>query len=352
MLRFTAPITPRDLASTVRQGSGRGLRWLPLAVLALFVASAAVAESPARNVLNPPGQYPWAFSDERGLTLLTQHRRRTPTGLLYPYPAEPPRYSALGDEWLYRGLIEFGGFWDGGNEDEARFEQYTDWSDGVFFNSLGFELQNPERGYYLDFRSGGIGRDDEFYRVDLGRAGWLRLRGSFDRVPHRLANDARVLFSGADGDTLTLPAGLSPGNNTEAELDAAIAVTGESSLDTRRDRTQLALDFKLLPELNLFARFRSQDRRGSRFYGGAFSFPPVGATTGGAVETAEPINDRTYNFSGGLQYGGDSFQANLVYNGSRYHNHNSSLTFENPFTIAAAPARNLQFSPACIPDRL
>ena len=196
--------------------------------------------------------------------------------MLYPYPAEPPRYSALGDDWLYRGLIEFGGFWDGGDEDEARFEQYTDWSDGVFFNSLGFELQNPERGYYLDFRSGGIGRDDEFYRVDLGRAGWFRLRGSFDRVPHQLANDARVLFSGADSDMLTLPAGLSPGNNTEAELDAAIAVTGESSLDTRRDRTQLALDFKLLPELNLFARYRSQDRRGSRFYGGAFSFPPVG----------------------------------------------------------------------------
>ena len=37
-----------------------------------------------------------------GLTLLQPHRRRTPTGFLYPYPFAPPETQPLAGDWTFR----------------------------------------------------------------------------------------------------------------------------------------------------------------------------------------------------------------------------------------------------------
>jgi MtrB/PioB family decaheme-associated outer membrane protein len=316
-------------------------RFLGIAV-ALILSLDAWAQSPPGNELNPAGLDNWRVVDERGMTLLQKYRRRSPSGLLYPFPQAPAPTSALGGGWTYGGTLQLGTLWDGGGEDEARFERYTEWTDEAFANALSLSVANAEQGYYLDFRSGAIGRDDQFYSLDAGRFGSFRLRGSFTRIPHLFANDAQALFLGEGGDSLRLPSSLTPGDNTEAEIDEALLATPESSLELKRDRSRLRLDFKPLSELNLFASYEFEDRDGSRAFGGALSIPPVGATTGGVVETVEPIDHRTQNFSAGLEYGGKSLQANLVYNGSFFRNDNRALTWENPFTVTPVPGRVIE----------
>jgi hypothetical protein len=49
--------------------------------------------------------------------------------------------------------------------------------DGPLVDLLNLELLQPQRGDYALFRGGSIGRDDQFYDVEAGRAGWLRVRG-------------------------------------------------------------------------------------------------------------------------------------------------------------------------------
>lgn len=334
MLRSMAPITRRaraSIASVAKRGLGGSL----LIVTSVWLAMAASARaSPPGNTLNPTGLEPSRPIDERGMTLLQDASRRSPGGSLYPHPLEPQTYSPLGS-WLYSGYAEIGVFWDGGDEDQAYFEKYSDWTDDAFANFLHLDLLNPRSGWYLEFNGGGVGRDDQFYSLDAGRVGWLRLRGSFTQIPHLLARDATVIFEGLGGDSLRLPAGLTPGANSEADLDAALATTGQSTIKTKRDRTRIALDLKLRPDLNLFAGYDFVSRRGERAYGGAFSFPPVGSTFGGVVESAEPVDQHTHNVSGGLSYSNEFVEGNVAYYGSFFRNQDNALVFENPLRIGA-----------------
>ncbi|MEE8558892.1 MAG: MtrB/PioB family decaheme-associated outer membrane protein, partial [Myxococcota bacterium] len=307
-----------------------------LALLVTLSAGAAGAESTG-NPLHSDGLVEWRARDDRGLTLLQDHRLRTPTGLLYPYPREPARTRALGGSWQARAWGALGVFFDAGDEDEARFERYTDWDDGLFVSGLRIELWNVENGGYLEFGGVSVGRDDQAYSLEAGRYGQFRLRGSFRRVPRSFANDARVLFSGVGGDLLTLPPGLTPGDNTAAEIGAAVQATGESGLSLKRDHSSVLLELWPRAELKLFARYGFEDRDGTRPFGLAFMLPNLSPTLGGAVETAEPIDDQTQTVSAGLHYGGERVQGNLMYQGSFYRNDKDTLTVENPFRVGAGP---------------
>ena len=98
-----------------------------LVCTALVLGTANVrAEQPPGNTINPGSLELWRTTDDRGLSALQPQRRRTPSGFLYPFPAEPPRYSMLGSNWSYRGSADLGVLWGAGDEEETRFERYAD----------------------------------------------------------------------------------------------------------------------------------------------------------------------------------------------------------------------------------
>ena len=183
MHRFTAPTIRRVRASTARGGRGSARAGILAVLLAALPCpfSEAQAQTAPGNTFNPTGRESWSDPEPRGMSLLRATRRRSPAGLLYPYPEEPPRFSTLGGGWLYRGSAEFGVLWDGGDEEETRFERYGEWTDEAFLSSLSLGFVHPETGRYLEFVSGGLGREDQFYRADLGQAGLWRIRGFYTR---------------------------------------------------------------------------------------------------------------------------------------------------------------------------
>ena len=54
------------------------------------------------------------------------------------------------------------------------------------------------------------------------------------------------------------------------------------------------------------------------------------------VETTEPRDHRTHNFSAGASYRGPILLANLEYGGSLFRNRNRTLTWENPFMLGSS----------------
>ena len=325
MPRSTGPIT-----RPVRVSIAKPMRALVFTALVLGTADVR-AEQPPGNTVNPPSLELWRTTDSRSLSALQPQRRRTPSGFLYPFPAEPPRYSVLGSNWSFRGSADLGVLWGAGDEEETRFERYADWHDGTVLSALFVELLESERGDYFELFAGAAGRGDQFYRLEAGRAGWLRLSGSFSRTPNPYATDAIVLFDGVGSESLTLPG--PPGS---IDLAAAVAARGESTLEIRRDRTRVSADWRVRPDLNLFARYGFEDRRGERPFGGAFSFPQITTVLGGVVETATPVRDNWRDVSVGLEYGGDRVQANLAYAGSFYRDARDRLAFDNPFDLGGA----------------
>jgi hypothetical protein len=321
-----------------------GLRLGALA-LAAWLALPALADPP-RDSLHPGNGEVEAGPDPRGMSLLLATRRRTPSGLLYPYPPELPDLTELGDGWLWRANLEFGGFFDGGNERETRYERYRIVRDGAVADLLNLELLQPERGDYALFRAGSVGQRDQFYDFEAGRAGWLRVRGWFSGVPHRYANDAVQLYQGAGSDFLALPPSLTPAGSSLTDIAAALAAHGEGTVAVQRDRSQLALRLRLFPTLWLNAQYGLESRKGDIPYGVGFAFPDLSSFNGGALEIPEPVADHTHTARASVEWGGDAFQVNVGYNASLYRDQLESLTVEQPFDgFGAVQRARLALSP-------
>ncbi|TMA30242.1 MAG: hypothetical protein E6J87_18690 [Deltaproteobacteria bacterium] len=300
------------------------------------LALPAIAEPP-RDSLHPGSAEVEAGPDLRGMSFLVPTRKRTPSGILYPWPPEPKALTELADGWLGRVNLEFGEFLKGGDDRETRYERYRVVQDGPLVDLLNLELLQPQRGDYALLRGGSIGRDDQFYDLEAGRAGWLRVRGWFSGIPHRYANDATRLFGGRD--SLVLPPPLTPGGSSLADLQAVLDGQGKNrEVEVQRDRGQIGVRLRVLPTLWLNAQYGLDTRRGDIPYGVGISFPDLTAFVGGTLEVPEPVHDRTHTARVGVEWGGSDFQLNLNYNASLYRDQLSSLTVEEPFTGTSLPA--------------
>ena len=330
----------------------RGSLRIPLLLaLAAPPALPSLAESTRGSILDPTGGDTTRVVEPRGMSWIRPLRRRTPTGFLYPYPLEPQTLLALDEEWKGGASLDIGGLATTGDDDETRFWRYADWGSNFLLNSFRLTFLQERKGLYAEARGGAVGREDQFYSAEFSWLGRARLRGSFSGLPRAYARDARSLYEGLGSDTLTLLPGLTAGGlGTAGETDAALIskleTVGESHLSVQRNQGQVEFDAWLRPDTRFFARYRAQQRRGERPFGGSWLYPTEGYTSARAVETVEPIRDKTYEVSTGISLHRDRFDANLRYTGSFYRNANDSLTWDNPFLLpgfTAVPPNGVKY---------
>jgi len=289
------------------------------------------------SYLDPTGGDTTRVVEPRGMSWIRQTRRRTPTGFLYPYPLEPQTLQTLDEDWKVGASLDIGGLATTGDDDETRFWRYADWGSNFLLNSFRLAFLQEKKGLYAEARGGAVGREDQFYSAEFSWLGRLRLRGSFSGIPRAYARDARSLFDGLGSDTLTLLPGLTAGGlasaaTTDQALIDRLGGVGTSHLEVQRNQGQVNVDAWLRPDTRFFASYSAQQRRGERPFGGSWLYPTA-ATTARAVETVEPIRDKTYQVSTGLSLSRDLVDANLMYSGSFYRNANDSLTWDNPFLL-------------------
>jgi len=310
------------------------------------VAPAALAQQPEAmsgppaNQLNPGGASPFLKLAPDGLSLASAVPR-TPWGLAYALPRLTPEGRAIGKSgWLFSGFAEAGFIGQfGRNTDAASFREYGDFSEAPTLNRFILNFSRPKSGDYFIAEGIGAGRDDQAFQLRAGRRGKFDVRAFFNSTPHVFSTNARVLWNGAGSGNLTLPAGLTPGASTGDQVKAAFTTIGESKLAVKREKAGLGLTYDYSTATRLFVKFSNEWRRGSRPFGGAFTYPTLGQVT----ETVEPIDYKTYEISAGIRYHDSRQQANLTYSGSFFRNDIESLTWENPglsgFPVSFSPPR-------------
>lgn len=262
------------------------------------------------------------------MSLLIPERSRTPGGLLYEAPYETRPLMPLASDWNYRLSTELGAVAAQRSRNSARFRDYGDFRDGAVLNYFNFGLEQTGTARYFDVTAGAVGRDDQYYRATFGRYGDFRTSVYFDQLPKAFTDQARTIFQGAGSANLTLLPGLIPGNNSPAQIAAALQSTSPFELGFLRKKA--GLDFDATPDTHwrFYARYTQEQKNGTRPFGGAASYP--GAP---AVETIEPIDYKTHNMLAGVQWASDALQANLGYTGSFFRNAVDTLTWENPLTV-------------------
>jgi hypothetical protein len=303
------------------------MRGIPALLCCALVAPAAQATSSDDDTFRALRRV-----DPQGLTLLQPDRRRTPTGFLYPYPFAPPPSKPLAGEWSLRGFYEAGVSTAWGGDDEAYFEEYADYGTGLR-GAMRLEARDDASGAFLELGARDPGRDDGGAFLEGGVAGHLRLRASFEEIPHRFANDARSVHQGLGGPYLSLRDPLVPSGSTDADIDAVLAGAEDTRLRISRERTGVDLHFAPGSGVALRAGYQLEEREGARPFGGAIRFTFQNPNLGSTLETVEPRDARTHDFHGGVAWTARWLALDLEYRGQVFDPRERALTWENPYPL-------------------
>jgi hypothetical protein len=283
------------------------------------------------NALNPGASAPVVQTDPEGIGIV--EASRSPTGLLTIAPTIKKAPTTTSGGLRYRASFELGGVGVGGDENAAKFREYKDLSSGAYGNTFDVMVEKPTSAFHVDAVGGGVGRDDQYYGVDVGRYNTWRVRGYFSETPHVFTSTYRSLWSGADTSALRLngltAGGTNNANATQAAMVPVIASASPGDLSLTHQKSRTRLDLTLPDNWKAFASYTRERREGDRPFGTVFG----GGGGGGNLEIPEAIDYTTQDVLAGLQFLGSGTNLTLQASASFFGNDIDTMTFQNPLFI-------------------
>ncbi|MGB5833651.1 MAG: MtrB/PioB family outer membrane beta-barrel protein [Thiohalocapsa sp.] len=288
------------------------------------------------NALNPNTIDTLPARDPDGLD--AERYRRSPSGLLYPWPTVPLDTRTTSSGWVWSGEAELGGLSLSGDEDSAWFQQYKDLQTGPYLNNFVVRGNQPKRARFFELFGGGVGYRDQFYGANAGRYNDWKLNLFYNETPHVFTNTYRPLWSGIGSGDLSLN-GLTPGGTvtngisdplaTQQNIVAAIDAVDDSELSVIRRTGGIRIDKYLTNNWRLYGTYSNEHRDGARPFGAVFG----GGGGGGNIEIPESIDYNTHEIRGGLRYADDKNALNLEAHVSLFRNNIDTMSFQNPLAI-------------------
>jgi Putative outer membrane beta-barrel porin, MtrB/PioB len=285
------------------------------------------------NALNPAPINPstagaWMAEDGMGTR---EPAARSPSGKLYEIPLTPVDSQGLKvseSAWRSFGYVEFGVLGVHGDSQSQQFREYKDIREGPTIQSFGAHLENAESARYAEVVGGGVGRNDQFYGVRIGRYNDWKLDVYYDETPHVYTTTYRSLWVGAGTARLALAPGLAPGGGanaaaTQAAVESALAVTESSELSVTRRKAGLRLEARLTEAWNAYASLSEDRRQGAQPFAAVFG-------TGTNLEVPQSVDTTTRDFAAGAQYRDAVNRVNLQATASFFVNNIDTLAFDNP----------------------
>jgi hypothetical protein len=310
-----------------------------------FADSGVGVDTWRANKLDPTGGQATQLLDRDGTSWLAAGQCRSPTGILYQNPTEPPHLDEAG-LWQIYGTFDIG-YLHSADEKYALYDRYTRWpADGAVFD-LDVTAERPSDGSYAEARGSRISAEDQYYQAVYGQAGAFKIEAFVRDVPNVLSTDARPIWNGVGTTNLTLPGSLTPGGSTSAQVAAASGSTPIQRLEIDRKKYGIHLGTYLTSTLTAYLDLSDEQRRGARPYGGPFG-EDWGGSLGAVLETVKPVRDTTINLNSGVRYAGQSWRADLGFSGSFYRDSYSSYSFQQPFAIGTFAPPGLVSAPITV----
>jgi hypothetical protein len=166
-------------------------------------ADTAVGQDTAMgNTLNPPGRSAvprlvGADSDVMGAV------RHSPSGQLYGIPLQDEATTKTASGWEYSAGIEAGLLEGNNDKKNAKFREYKDLKNGLYFNYAEAEAQNKQNATYVQAFAGGTGARDQFYSALFGHYNDWKVRVFFNETTHVFTDTWKSLYAGEGTGNLT-----------------------------------------------------------------------------------------------------------------------------------------------------
>jgi len=235
--------------------------------------------------------------------------------------------------------VEAGFFWNA--DDSNAFGDFTGLANDGFYVLGNADIRHrtawddPDP-WYLRLRGLNLGLDSREVFAEAKRPGRYGAFFTFDQIPKYWNEGGQSFFNKQGDSAFTLPirpasCALTSINNYAVDPNCFTF----RDVDSRYMRETLGGGISaVLPyDIDFSAAYDHQDRWGRYYTGAAFG------TNGGnprAVTLPERVDETTHTWETALAYAVDLFQLDLQYEGSRYVDHEDSVTWENPYVRIAA----------------
>ena len=248
-----------------------------------------------------------------------------------PKPADTqPATSTVSVPWT--GTIDFGFRPDNSTGNIAQYERYRDLKDGAFTR---FNIKREGDAYLFNAGARNVGYTDQEYFADYN-SGRAKVAFFFDGTPLNYGYNNRSPWT-ITGNRLSLDTALRtaiekkqpgiigiPANAAQAAAGSAwAAYASPFELSSKRQTTGFMASVNATESVAVDFSFQSAKKDGYQPWGAGFAF-------NNTAELPLPLDNRTNDFSAGLEFANPKGMMRLAWGASWFNNNIESIEWDNP----------------------
>jgi MtrB/PioB family decaheme-associated outer membrane protein len=263
----------------------------------------------------------------------------------------PAQVTAPGALTPVFGQVDFGFRADDLTGDSARYNRYRDLRQGGYLDRFTFEKETMSTFFRAEANN--VGYRDQRYFAEFHDIGKVKAVFEWNQVPlfmsagsTNIQEGSRSLYTHAGNGVLTIDRGIREGlqaaGTAAAVRDPLIAAAVNSSptldLRSRRDLGRFNMTYSFNRDVDFKLDVRNTLRSGNQVIAFGFGTSPG---LNPAVEIPAPMDDRTTDVRGVLEFSNARSLMAVGYTGSWYENGIPLVRFDNPLRatdISAGPA--------------
>ena len=233
------------------------------------------------------------------------------------------------------GQIDFGYRGNDVNGDAARYQRFRDLRDGGYVDQ--FKLKKDSDTWLFKATANNVGYRDQRYTASFEDFGRVRVNFDWNQIPLWISDATATMYKDNGNGVLTIDDGIQQALQTatalgnparDAALNTALKTAVPYDLRSRRNTGLLNFRYTANRVTDVKLDLKSSQRSGYNLMSFGFGTSP-GLLP--AVEFNVPMDDRTTDLKGSVEFANQRGLLAVGWNGSWFENNRPTVQFDNPF---------------------
>ena len=248
------------------------------------------------------------------------------------------------------GRVDFGFRGDSVDGDFARYNRFRDTRQGGYLDRFRFEKETET--WFFHANANNVGYRDQRYGAQFQNIGKLKVNFDWNQIPLFISNSTRWLYTDEGNGVLTIDpgirqsiqnAGLSNSPAAIAAITNGLSQARPYDLRSRRDIGTFNFVYAVNRDVDVKFNLRNTNRSGYNLMSFGFGTSPG---LNPVVELGVPLDDRTTDIKGSVEFANSRGLLSVGYNGSWFDNSLPTVQFSNPLRATDAAGGSSTGGPA------
>jgi len=240
-----------------------------------------------------------------------------------------------------KSVIDFGFRGNSVSGDPARYQRFRDLRDGGYIPKFLYTTESETT--FFKAEANNVGYRDQRYAANYENIGKVKVNFEWNQIPLYISTDTKTLYNNTGSGKLTIDSALRQSVQNAGLANSAAAYSAltngintqadQFEMRSRRDMAKFNVIYSLNRDVDLKLNLRNTNRKGDNLMSFGFGTSPG---LNPAVELGIPLDDRTTDLKGVLEFANTRGLFSAGFTTSNYTNHIPVVEFDNPMRATDA----------------